>query len=484
MSWRDQLRSGSFRGAAFYIDTSSTEVGRRTAAVEFPFRSVPMVEDLGKRAPRFDVDLLVVGPTYMDARDKLREALETPGAGKLVHPFLGELVVALDGPVRIRESTAKGGIAKFSCKFIEIGNEPTPRVITDSGAAVRNAANLQAIGKPGAPTAISYGGTVPDSISTFSGVAPSAVADFRDRLAVKGEIAEVVTDVEKAISAAADKIASWEGAEAAILGVLDDLELSVGDFLGNLLSLIEDPYQLALGIWGLFTAAGDALKTSAAAEATRKSDAASQDSAQASGSSSTTRSSSSALVSAASSSFSPPVLPSGSAASAQDKKIIQSALALLATFAPAPPVALASTASATAVTQASNDQLIADACAIGALCAVSDALPDLVFESVDQAEGFRDNVVSVAETLEGSVASDNLFQALLDLKAAIIAHIESAAGTLPSLSSFRPAKTLPALAIAYELYGDAFRDEEICRRNDVGHPCFVPGGVALEVLSA
>jgi prophage DNA circulation protein len=48
--------------------------------------------------------------------------------------------------------------------------------------------------------------------------------------------------------------------------------------------------------------------------------------------------------------------------------------------------------------------------------------------------------------------------------------------------------TQPALVLAQRLYGDPAsveaRAAEIVARNKVRHPGFVPGGVALQVLSA
>jgi len=42
---------------------------------------------------------------------------------------------------------------------------------------------------------------------------------------------------------------------------------------------------------------------------------------------------------------------------------------------------------------------------------------------------------------------------------------------------------MPAIVLAYRLYGDAERADEIVARNRVRHPGFVPGGQPLEVLS-
>jgi prophage DNA circulation protein len=53
-----------------------------------------------------------------------------------------------------------------------------------------------------------------------------------------------------------------------------------------------------------------------------------------------------------------------------------------------------------------------------------------------------------------------------------------------TLTVYTPLTELPASVIAYELYGDATRSEEIVERNAIANPCAVPGGVAIQVLAS
>ena len=50
---------------------------------------------------------------------------------------------------------------------------------------------------------------------------------------------------------------------------------------------------------------------------------------------------------------------------------------------------------------------------------------------------------------------------------------------------YEPAESLPSVLIAYQLYGDARRHEEVENRNVnvIRNPNFVPGGVVIEVSS-
>lgn len=141
MSWRERTdKVASFRGVkAFYREVEG-EIGRRTVVHEFPGRDLPQVEDLGRRARRLSLELFVLGEDYDVARDKLRAELEKPGPGLLVHPYWGERTVSVDGPVRVRESTAEGGIARFTVNFVEHEEAAFLDLREDSGSLLTTAA--------------------------------------------------------------------------------------------------------------------------------------------------------------------------------------------------------------------------------------------------------------------------------------------------------------------------------------------------------
>lgn len=110
------------------------------------------------------------------------------------------------------------------------------------------------------------------------------------------------------------------------------------------------------------------------------------------------------------------------------------------------------------------------------------ATSSIEFESQNQAVDIRDTVISAIDT-EQLTASDNVFVALSDLKTAVISDINTRALDLSKLVAYTPKSTLPAVVLAYRLYGDANRDEEIVTRNSIAHPGFVIGGRTLEVLT-
>jgi prophage DNA circulation protein len=145
VSWRDQLRPASFRGAAFFVHAADAGVGRRTVVHEYPLRDEPFVEDLGRRARSFTLKAYVLatpanGMNYMPARDALIAALEQPGSGVLVHPYIGELSVSCV-EASFGETTEEGGKATFILTFVESGEAIFPSSAANTAAAVDQAAD-------------------------------------------------------------------------------------------------------------------------------------------------------------------------------------------------------------------------------------------------------------------------------------------------------------------------------------------------------
>lgn len=136
--WKEILKGpAKFRDAPFFVDSSEFSGGRKNVEHEYPFADVPYHEDMGRKGRGFSVDGYVLGHDYLDARDKLLSALETSGAGELVHPYLGTRRVVVES-FRLRESANEGGFAKFTIDFKETATEPThPTASVDAKSAVK-----------------------------------------------------------------------------------------------------------------------------------------------------------------------------------------------------------------------------------------------------------------------------------------------------------------------------------------------------------
>lgn len=117
------------------------------------------------------------------------------------------------------------------------------------------------------------------------------------------------------------------------------------------------------------------------------------------------------------------------------------------------------------------------------LIACTNNLAMLELDSADSANAILQVLVEKFEAILVQDLDPEVIESLSALKAAAVEHFTATAAQLPSITTYVPPYTAPALLIAYELYGDASRDADIIKRNKIRHPVFVAGGIELEVLS-
>jgi prophage DNA circulation protein len=115
-TWRDAVLPASFRGVSFLIPQTSVPVGMKGPLHEFPQRDTPFFEQMGKQAQVHKMTAWVVGDDCFERRDKLIEALQTPGPGELVHPWLGRLQVKV-GECEMGHDRTQGGMVTFELTF-------------------------------------------------------------------------------------------------------------------------------------------------------------------------------------------------------------------------------------------------------------------------------------------------------------------------------------------------------------------------------
>lgn len=159
-SWRDNLLTASFRGAKFRVSSHTGSIGRRNVISQFPYRDSTRVEDLGLDADEYSIEAYVIsnsnnadkdfynGGDYFGQRNALINALKKKGPGTLIHPYLGTIRVVVSGKVSFSENIGEGGICKFSIKFVVAGKEDYPDLKTD----VVGATDKQAIAASEAST--------------------------------------------------------------------------------------------------------------------------------------------------------------------------------------------------------------------------------------------------------------------------------------------------------------------------------------------
>lgn len=151
MSAPEGWQKGSFRGVPFRTEAHDMSGGRRGVVHEFPQGEKPVWEDLGRAARRYRIECHIVGADYPAGANALADALDAPGAGTLIHPWLGSMQVAVgDGGWSRQDSAGEdGGIARFSIEFLETGLPAVPQPATDTGSAATAAADDAAAAAPG-----------------------------------------------------------------------------------------------------------------------------------------------------------------------------------------------------------------------------------------------------------------------------------------------------------------------------------------------
>lgn len=120
-----KLRQASYRGIRFSVKETEHTGGRRTVVHQYPRRDEPYVEDIGRAAREYSLTAYIVGEDYISRTQKLMAALESPGSGKLVHPWLGELTV-VPTQVGTANFSQNLGLATVSLTFVEAGKLENP----------------------------------------------------------------------------------------------------------------------------------------------------------------------------------------------------------------------------------------------------------------------------------------------------------------------------------------------------------------------
>lgn len=102
----------------------------------------------------------------------------------------------------------------------------------------------------------------------------------------------------------------------------------------------------------------------------------------------------------------------------------------------------------------------------------------------EEALEVRDEIAALLDELADSgQGGDESYLAAQGLRAALFASVPPEGANLPHLGSVQLDAATPSLVLAYRLYGDTERAEEIQLRNHARRPGFLPSGVELEVLT-
>jgi prophage DNA circulation protein len=427
-SWKAHLLldgKGKFRTAEFYVDNAESEIGRRVAVHEFPNRDYPTVEDLGRANRKFRLTCFVLGPKYDEDRDKLRAEFEKPGPGQLTHPYWGEMQVSIVSPVKITETPNEGGLARFDLDVVET-EQGNPVVAAIDFAPEVNLKALVAITKVSAAFSAVF--TLVNAIEATRSAAVSLIQGMTSVIKTARKYANaavnLVDDVEKSLN---DLITNASALVNTPEDLVNSIDGAIKSVFGNLSALGEDVEELILGGQKNI----EAVRGSVYFEDFRAGKAKEVFDAAASNGDDTA-----------------PVQETGSG---QDEIQIANQAAIISMF------------QAISVIEAAV------------------AFAEFGFESRDKAIEIRD---SVAESLDAIAedAADEVYAALMDLKAALSNQLSSVAATLPELITVPVTNPIPSLALTYDIYGSIDNETDLIFRNNIAEPHMVPSYVDLKVV--
>ena len=132
-----------------------------------------------------------------------------------------------------------------------------------------------------------------------------------------------------------------------------------------------------------------------------------------------------------------------------------------------------------------NDDAIKEFMQIAAISTIAEQLTNIDFKSLTDAKQARDSAVEyINEKLEDDelILSDDVFTALSDLSANLVAAIPDPSITMPDIVEVIPVETVPSLVFTYDLFQDLTKEQDIIDRNNIEHPGFIPGNEPLEII--
>lgn len=134
------------------------------------------------------------------------------------------------------------------------------------------------------------------------------------------------------------------------------------------------------------------------------------------------------------------------------------------------------------VAQRANQDALTDLIMQAVLTQQANVVANMDFDSFDSAVALRDELCDAIDTAMSTV-DDLTYNALADLRTAIINDINQRGANLAHLVKHECKTTISALLLSYRLYGSIAYADDIIARNGIKHPLFIPGGTELEVLS-
>ncbi|HBT44299.1 MAG TPA: hypothetical protein DIW51_00645 [Rhodospirillaceae bacterium] len=421
-------RQASFRGVPFHCPERDRSGGRRVDAAEIPFADSYTTRDMGLVISAFNLSGFVFGADWKAQADRLEEALDASGAGRLVHPTRGEL----DVHVRrwsSRENEDEGmDFVRFRIECIPAKPLQYPRADVDQRARLADVA-----GTVRAPATASF---------TNIWVNPDAVA-AGETLAAQSEGA--LNEMTRQLQDLARQVPNPD------MGGLTAFLRDAEGFRAASFDLVRAPGDMASGVFGLVSRIRG-LTAFPFTTLARLGDFG---------------------LSFGQSTYGTAAVPQGTVDAGG-----------MAAFAAAAPVTVLQPPAVAAWTQANRASLGG----LVAAAAVAEAAPaalDEPFNSFDDAVAARADLVSTIRDLEGLANVGRRREEALvyeDLRVTSWTVLGDVAADLPRLVAREVPVPQSARAFSWRARGDIRAAGDLVARNRLRHPAHLPAGTRLKLL--
>lgn len=209
------LKTGSYKGVQFLVDSMPTQGGRRLVTFTYPRSDTQAVEDQGKLPRSFSITATISHDNYYLQRDQLIAALESEGAGVLIHPTFGEVNNVRAGLYDLKENISELGRAKITMSFELDENNGKPQQSANLASQVQSRSNI-------------LNGLLSSDLGKAYKATSSFVGNFADAI-------ENLNDTVESITSAATLTA------AIAIEPAEEFRASLDRFKANISNLIQEP---------------------------------------------------------------------------------------------------------------------------------------------------------------------------------------------------------------------------------------------------
>lgn len=434
------LQQAYWRGIPFYVDAQETEKGRKTAVHEYPFRDGGWTEDLGRKQRVYRFTGHLIGDFAPLLQVALDAAIELPGPGLLIHPTLGAVKVALlSASTSVRKDQLRVISVEFT--FVEQGASIFPSIITNTINAVIGAVS---------DALLSFGSLI--SVGAVALALVSAALPTIEAASVTQSFASTSTTI------ATDP--------AALLGMATALPPPNDNTWYGRYATGNATTQLP---------PGTTVASLQAQLATQRATVAACVTTAVAAASTLSPTTAPALVTAIA------ALVEAVRATQTDPGDQVRTLTTLVTFTYTDSYGGAGLSGAVGTVR----DAVAVTCRRCALASLALACAAYQPFSYQDAEALRAQVAALFDveiTAAGDAGDDDAYVALKTLRATVIQDLTARAAALPLVMTVTLPSNQPSLVVAYRLYQDSGRADQIVTETGVIHPAFLP--TTMQVLAS